>query len=98
MGPRSFVRYRNSGEALLICEQHGGTLHLLLTDVVMPDLSGPQLAQRIAALHPAMRVLFMSGYTHDTVSEHGLTNSSADFLEKPITPAGLTRKLREMFG
>ncbi len=85
-------------DALAIAGHEGARVHLLLTDVVMPDLSGPQLAQRIAALHPAMRVLFMSGYTHDTVSEHGLTNTSADFLEKPITPAGLTRKLREMFG
>ncbi len=85
-------------DALEIAERQGARIHLLLTDVVMPRMSGPQLAERIAERHPSMRVLFMSGYTGDTVTQHGLTsaNANAVFIEKPITPEPLTRKIREV--
>ncbi len=85
---------RNAGEALLASEQFSGTIHLLLTDVVMPHMSGKQLAQRLTPLRPEMKVLFMSGYT-DGVLVDELAAGSA-FLQKPLTPGALTQKVREV--
>jgi two-component system cell cycle sensor histidine kinase/response regulator CckA len=87
---------RNAGEALLQAEAHAGTIHLLLADVVMPQVSGPDLAKRLASLHPEMKVLFMSGYTDDSVVRHGVVRSAISFLQKPITPEMLTTKVREV--
>jgi two-component system cell cycle sensor histidine kinase/response regulator CckA len=85
---------RNAGEALLLSESHRGAIHLLLTDVVMPQMSGPDLARRLAAGRPAMKVVCMSGYTDDTIVRHGVIEARMAYLQKPVTPEALTRKVR----
>ena len=85
---------RNAGEALLTCEQYTDQIHLLVTDVVMPQMSGKQLAERLATIRPEINVLFMSGYTDGALT--GLMSSTAAFIQKPLTPGTLTRKVREV--
>ena len=72
------------------------TVDLLLTDVVMPEVSGSQLAERLRGLAPSMRILFMSGYSDEAVQRHGELTASAAFLEKPFTERALARKVREV--
>jgi len=69
-----------------VCEQHPEPIHLLLTDVVMPQMSGSELVGRIAQLRPGIKALFMSGYTDDAVVRHGVLSTGTPFLQKPFTP------------
>ena len=85
---------RNAGEAILHSEKFPSVIHLLLTDVVMPQISGPELAQRLLASRPDMKVLCMSGYTEDSVLRHGLVDATMAYIQKPITPEALARKVR----
>jgi CheY-like chemotaxis protein len=87
---------RDGPEALQLSQEHTGTLHLLLTDVVMPQMSGRQLADQLLAKRRGLKVLFLSGYPHDTLNQHDVAESSLPFLQKPFTPATLTRRVREL--
>jgi CheY-like chemotaxis protein len=86
----------NGDEALSIAQQRGrAIMHLLLTDVVMPRMSGKMLAERMTALLPDLKVLFTSGYANDTIISQGSQPGIA-FLQKPFTPATLARKVRDV--
>jgi DNA-binding NtrC family response regulator len=72
------------------------TIELLVTDVVMPELSGPELATRIRTVHPTIRVLLVSGYSADAVARHGVDGAAPSFLQKPFTGNALGKKVREV--
>ncbi|OFW01074.1 MAG: hypothetical protein A3I61_13860 [Acidobacteria bacterium RIFCSPLOWO2_02_FULL_68_18] len=86
----------HGGAALLTLERFNGTVDLLLTDVVMPGMSGPELAARLSGLRPGMKVLYASGYTDDAVLRRGVREDSARLLTKPYTRAELVRRVREV--
>jgi PAS domain S-box-containing protein len=82
--------------ALALVAAHGGPIDLLLTDVVMPELSGPQLARVIQGMRPGLKVLFMSGYADAAIVRHGLLDEGAAFIQKPVAPEALARRVREV--
>ena len=83
-------------DAMLMSGQHSGVIDLMLTDVVMPRMSGRALAEAIVAERPETRVRFMSGYTDDAIIRHGVLEAGMHFLEKPFTPRVLAAKVREV--
>lgn len=83
------------GQALQLVETHEGTIHLLLTDVIMPEMSGRDLWQRLRALRPDLKCLFMSGYTANVIAHHGVLDEGVHFLQKPFSKEALAIKLRE---
>jgi two-component system, cell cycle sensor histidine kinase and response regulator CckA len=83
-------------EVLAIARGHLEPIHLLVTDVIMPDIRGPELADRVAVLHPEARTLFMSGYTDRSIEDPGIKKEGRAFLQKPFSPDLLLRKVREI--
>jgi signal transduction histidine kinase/ActR/RegA family two-component response regulator len=83
-------------DAVLFSDEHAETIDLLVTDVVMPGMGGRDLAERIVASRPGIKVLYVSGYTDDAISQHGVSDSVADLLQKPFTPSILAQKVREV--
>jgi PAS domain S-box-containing protein len=96
MNGYTVLETRDVEDAQRICSRHGGAIHLMLTDVVMPQMSGRELAERLAPLRPDMRVLYMSGYTDDAIVLRGVLESGTAFLQKPFSPDDLAAKVREV--
>jgi CheY-like chemotaxis protein len=90
------VEAADGAEALALAEAHPGPIDLVITDVVMPGLSGGALAERMKDVHPESRVLYVSGYADDAVARHGVQSEDAAFLAKPFTADDLSRKVREV--
>ncbi len=86
----------DGGKALLLCEEFKERIHLILTDVVMPGMSGRKLAERLKQIHPEMKVLYMSGYTDNAILHHGILETGINFMQKPFTLENLARKVREV--
>jgi CheY-like chemotaxis protein len=86
----------SGGQALDLARDHRGKIDLVLTDVVMPEMSGREVERRLAEAGHAARVLFMSGYSDDAVLRHGVLETGVAFLQKPFTPLALARKVREV--
>jgi DNA-binding NtrC family response regulator len=82
--------------AMRVAEGHHQPIHLLFTDVVMPGSSGRDLADRLGPLRPAMKVLYMSGYTDHAIVHHGVLDPSVAYIAKPFTPDAVVRKVREI--
>jgi len=90
------LEMRSGAEALAYCRSHAAPIHLLVTDVVMPQISGPVLFRQLVELRPQLRVLCMSGYTDDSIVRHGVLQADLAYLQKPFTADSLGRKVREV--
>jgi two-component system cell cycle sensor histidine kinase/response regulator CckA len=89
---------RNGIKALILCEQQDCHIDLLMTDVVMPQMGGRELVQRLTPIYPQICVLFMSGYTDDAIVRHGVIEAGVNFIQKPFTPDALAHKVRGILG
>jgi PAS domain S-box-containing protein len=83
-------------DGVQVAQQHAGPIDLLVTDVVMPEMGGRELAQHLTALQPGLKVLYLSGYTDDAIVHHGVLDAGVAFLQKPFKPDELARKIREV--
>jgi two-component system cell cycle sensor histidine kinase/response regulator CckA len=86
----------SGAEAVRLEETHPARIHLLITDVVMPGMSGRELAEHLLALRPELKVLFMSGYTDDAVLRHGISTPGSGFLQKPFALEDLLQRVRSL--
>ncbi|MEW6519816.1 MAG: PAS domain S-box protein [Thermodesulfobacteriota bacterium] len=84
------------GEAIRLAREHAGEIHLLITDVVMPEMNGPELAAKLLSLYPGLRSLFMSGYTGNVIAHHGILGDGINFIQKPFLKKTLAAKVREV--
>ena len=87
----------NGRKALEVIDEYkGGRIDLLITDVIMPEMSGRELAEHLLTRYPQLKVLFVSGYTDNAIVHHGVLDEGVSFLQKPFTPLSLARKIREI--
>ncbi len=84
---------RTAEQAMVLCQEHQGPIDLLLVDVIMPAMSGKELQEQIATLRPGIKALFMSGYTANVVAHHGILPEGIHFVQKPISPQGMVKKV-----
>jgi PAS domain S-box-containing protein len=94
----SVLEAKNGTEAVLVAERYSGGIDLMISDVVMPSMGGAELAEKLTAARPEIKVLFMSGYTNNAILDRGLLTPNTAFLEKPFVPVTLARKVLEVFG
>ena len=92
----SVIAAGGGAEAAKLCADRNGPIDLLLTDVVMPRTSGKEVADQLTKMQPGLKVLFMSGYTDEAIVHHGVLDSNVEFIQKPFTPVGLSKKIREV--
>jgi two-component system cell cycle sensor histidine kinase/response regulator CckA len=90
------IEARHGQDAIELSQRHAGPIQLMVTDVVMPQMSGRELAQHFVRVRPDMRVLFISGYTDIAIVRHGELEAGTAFLSKPFTPDALAAKVREV--
>jgi two-component system, cell cycle sensor histidine kinase and response regulator CckA len=83
------------GEAIRLAREHCGQIHMLLTDVIMPEMNGRDLAKNLLSLYPDLKRLFMSGYTANVIAHHGVLDAGVHFLQKPFSLGELAAKIRE---
>jgi CheY-like chemotaxis protein len=89
---------RDGIEAMNIAAEFDGTIHLLVTDVIMPHMNGHELAGKLGATRPDMKILYVSGYSDTEIGDHGVLDPRYDLLQKPFTPQTLARKIRDVIG
>ena len=92
-----FVLEAQGGEeAFRVCKKHAGPIHVLVTDVVMPKMKGKEVADRLRSIYPEVKVLYMSGYTADSIDQFEVVGTGIQFLQKPFAPLDLVYKVREL--
>ncbi len=92
----NLLEARDGIQAMRLCQEYAGIIHLMVTDVVMPGMSGRAVADHLSSGRPGMKVLYLSGYTDNAIAHHGVLDTGTAFLQKPFTPAELARKVREV--
>jgi DNA-binding NtrC family response regulator len=86
----------NSNTAFSTCNEREGHISLMITDVVMPEINGPELTKRLMLLYPEMKVLYMSGYAKNFISHQGILGKGEDYIQKPFTVNELATRVREV--
>jgi PAS domain S-box-containing protein len=94
----SVLAANTPGEAIRLAEKHSGDVHLLMTDVIMPGMNGQDLTKKLLSIYPELKHLFMSGYTADIISHHGVLDEGIPFIQKPFSITNLSAKIREVLG
>lgn len=92
----SVLASQSAADALQLAARHSGPVHLLITDVIMPDMNGRKLSDALAAIRPTVRTLFVSGYTANVIAHHGVLEEHVEFLEKPYSRRQLLQRVRDV--